>query len=286
MDCCNTKKLFMKNEVKRKYSIGVFDSGFGGIQILKHIVKELPEYDYIYLGDTARVPYGSRSQEVVLDFTTQAVDFLFKKGCQLVIFACNTASSKALRKIQREYLPKKYPEKKVLGVVIPAVEEAVEKSKGCVGVIATSGSVASGVFVCELKKINKKIKVYQQACPLLVPLVESGEEKSQITDLAIKKYLKPLLGKKIDTLILGCTHYGILENKIRKIVGKDVKIISEGKIVAKKLREYLSKHSEIEKTLGQNSKMDFFTTDLTDGFKTLGSKFFGKKIKPEKITLK
>lgn len=269
----------------RKYSIGVFDSGFGGIQILKHIVKELPQYNYIYLGDTARVPYGSRSQEVVLDFVIQAVDFLFKKDCQLIIFACNTASAKALRKIQREYLPKYYSDKKVLGVIVPAVEDATCNGYKSVGVIATQGSVASGAFVCEINKINPKIKVFQQACPLLVPIVEAGEEKSQITDLMLKKYLKPFINKQIDALILGCTHYGFLEDKIKKIVGKDVKVINEGKIVAKKLKDYLERHSEIEKVLGKKSKLKFFTTDLTEGFQILGSKFFGKKIKPERVNL-
>ena len=275
----------MGNKIKRKYFIGVFDSGFGGIQILKHIVKELPEYNYIYLGDTARVPYGSRSQEVIYNFTTQAVDFLFKKECQLIIFACNTASAKALRKIQREYLPKYYPDKKVLGIIIPAVEEATSKGHNSIGIIATQGSVSSGTFVNEAKKINSKIKVFQQACPLLVPIVEAGEEKSEIADIMLKKYLKPLLAKKIDALILGCTHYGIMENKIRRIIGKNIEIISEGKIVAGKLKEYLSKHSEIEKMLAKDSKIKFFTTDLTDGFKTLGSKFFGKKIISQKVNL-
>lgn len=270
----------MNERLKRKYSIGVFDSGFGGIQILKHIVKELPEYDYVYLGDTARIPYGSRSQEVILNFSTQAVDFLFKKNCQLVIFACNTASAKALCKIQ-----KKYPNKKVLGVIIPAAEEAISSGHNSIGVIATQGSVFSGAFIREVGKINPKAKVFQQACPLLVPIVEAGEERSEIADIMLEKYLKPLLKNNIDALILGCTHYGFLENKIRKIIGKDIKVINEGKVVAKKLKEYLSKHSEIEKTLGCNSKINFFTTDLTESFEIMGSKFFGKKIIPQKVKI-
>jgi len=277
----------MKNKVKRKYSIGVFDSGFGGIQILKHITKELPEYNYVYLGDTARVPYGGRSQEVIYEFTIQAVEFLFKKGCHLIIFACNTVSSRALQKIQREYLPKHYPGKKVLGVIIPVSEATILKTRNKrVGVIATIGTVSSGAFNREIIKLDPKIKLFQQACPLLVPIVEAGEEKSQITDLMLEKYLKPLLKNNIDTLILGCTHYRFLENKIKKIIGKKTQLINEGKIVAKKLREYLSKHQDIEKLLGKNSKSIFFTTDLTEGFEVMGSKFFGKKIKPEKIILK
>jgi glutamate racemase len=275
----------MTEKITRKYSIGVFDSGFGGLQILKHIVKELPEYNYVYLGDTARVPYGSRSQEVILNFVTQAVEFLFKKNCQLVIFACNTASAKALCKIQREYLPKNYPDRKVLGVVVPAVEEAAKKSKNSVGVIATSGSVASGVFVRELQKINKNLKIFQQACPLLVPIVEFGEEKSEITGIMLEKYLKPLLKNKIDTLILGCTHYGILEKKIRKIAGNKVNIIAEEKIIGKKLKKYLERHTEIESELNKNGKRSFYSTDITENFKILGSKFFGKQIKVQKAKL-
>jgi len=276
----------MDKKVKRKYSIGVFDSGFGGIQILKHIVKELPEYNYIYLGDTARIPYGNRSQEVIYDFSIQAVDFLFKKGCQLIIFACNTVSSKALHKIQKEYIPKKYPGRKVLGVIIPASEEAILETKNKrVGIIGTQGTVSSGAFKRELLKIDPEIKVFQQACPLLVPIVEAGEEKSKISNWMLEKYLKPLVKNKIDILILGCTHYGFLESKIRKIIGGKIQIINEGNIVARKLREYLRKHSEIEKLLRKISELKFFTTDLTEGFETMGSKFFGKKIKPEKIVL-
>jgi glutamate racemase len=265
----------------KKGSIGVFDSGFGGLQILRHIVKELPEYNYIYLGDTARIPYGSRSPETILKFTTQAVDFLFKKNCQLIIFACNTASTKALREIQQKYLTKKYPGKNVLGVIVPAVEAAKEKNGRRIGVIATIGSVSSGAFICETKKIMPEAKIFQQACPLLVPIVEAGEEESEMADMMLKKYLRPLLNKNIDTLILGCTHYGLLENKIKKIVGNKIKIINEGKIVANKLREYLARHPEMEKRLKKENKIRFFTTDLTDGFEIMGSRFFGQKIKPE-----
>jgi len=270
----------------KKYSIGVFDSGFGGLQILRHIVKILPQYNYIYLGDTARTPYGSRSQEVVFNFTIQAVDFLFKNNCWLIILACNTASSEALRKIQREYLPKHYPKTKVLGVIIPTAEEAVKMAKKRVGVIATEGSVASKTFVKELKKLNPHIEVFQQSCPLLVPLVEANEENSPAADLILKNYLQPLIKKDIDTLILGCTHYGILENKIREITKNKIAIINEGEIVGRKLKDYLKRHPEIEQNLSKESKIKFFTTDLTDKFKDLGSKFFGKKILPEKVTLK
>ncbi len=276
----------MKNNKLKKGPIGVFDSGFGGLEILKQIVKKLPKYDFIYLGDTARTPYGSRSQEVIFNFTQQAVDFLFKQGCPLVILACNTASSEALQKIQQGYLENNYPKRRVLGVVIPAVEAAVEITKNNrVGVIATEGTVKSTAFEREIKKLNPKIKVFQNSASLLVPIIEAGEQNSEIADLALRKYLKPLINQNIDTLILGCTHYGLLEKQIKKIVGQKIKVISEGKIVAEKLADYLQRHPEIEKNISKTSKQIFLTTDLTDKFQKLGSQFFGKQIKPKKINL-
>lgn len=180
----------------KKYSIGVFDSGFGGLQILRHIVDALPQYDYIYLGDTARTPYGTRSSQIVYYFTRQAVEFLFKNGCWLIILACNTASCEALRQIQQKYLLCHYPRRRVLGVIIPVAEEAAQKTKGRVGVIATEGSVRSGAFVREIKKLNPKIKIFQQACPLSVPIVEAGEENSRAAELILKNYLSGLTKKK------------------------------------------------------------------------------------------
>ncbi len=270
----------------RTQSIGVFDSGFGGLSILRGIVKELPDYDFVYLGDTARVPYGTRSSEAVYEFTRQAVEFLLKKNCGLVILACNTASSDALRKIQREYLPKWFPDRNVLGVLIPAVEEAAAKSRNkMVGVMATSGTVRSGAFVREIFKLDPKINVFQEACPLLVPLVEAGEEHSPATEHFLKQYLKPLPVKKIDTLILGCTHYGMLERRIRKLVGKNVHVISEANVVARKLRNYLDRHPERERTLARNGARTFYSTDITENFETLGKRFFGERINVEKVVL-
>jgi glutamate racemase len=271
---------------KKGGAIGIFDSGFGGLNIMKGIVKQLPNYNCIYLGDTARVPYGDRSKKVVYEFTKQAVDFLFSRGSELIIFACNTVSSDALRKIQQEYLPKHYPEKKVLGVIIPTVEHAALTTKNKrIGVIATKGTVKSGAFVKEFLKIDNKVKVFQNACPRLVPIVEAGEQDSKIVDSVLQKYLQPLLAKKIDTLILGCTHYGILENKIKKIVGEKVRVTSEPKNIAEKLKKYLQKHPEIDKKLAKNKKYVFYSTDITDGFEKLGSKFFGKQIHAKKVTI-
>ena len=266
---------------KRTKKIGVFDSGFGGLHVLRSVVGALPQYDYIYLGDTARTPYGDRTQETIYRYTKQAVDFLFDQGCGLVIIACNTASSEALRRIQDTYGAKK----KVLGVLIPAAEEAVEKTAGRVGVIATRGTVASQKFVRELRKLDPLVRVYQEACPLLVPIIENGEQNEPETVAVLKRYLRPLLRRKIDTLILGCTHYGIIENKIRDIVGEKVALVSEAKVVPKKLRAYLRKHTEIETTLSKRGSMRFFSTDKTDKFKTIGSALFGKELKVEKAIL-
>lgn len=272
--------------VKSNKCIGVFDSGFGGLHVLRSIVRALPEYDYVYLGDTARTPYGDRTQETIYAFTKQAVDFLFKHDCALVIVACNTASSEALRKIQQEYLPKHGRGKNVLGVLIPAAEEAMQRTGNKkVGVIATRGTVASKKFVRELTKFDPHVKVFQKACPLLVPLVEAGEQNSSEAETILKRYLAPLLQKKIDTLILGCTHYGILEKKIRAIVGPNVNIISEAKVVPKKLATYLKKHGDLEQTLSRKSNVHFYSTDRTDNFQILGSKFFGRPIKVEKAVL-
>ncbi|MFZ3043592.1 MAG: glutamate racemase [Minisyncoccia bacterium] len=271
---------------KRHKRIGIFDSGFGGLDVTRSIVRALPRYDYVYLGDTARAPYGDRSQETIYEFTRQAIEFLFKHDCELVIVACNTASSEALRKIQQEYLPKRASGKKVLGVLIPAAEEAMAQSAGKkIGVIATAGTVASGAYLRELEKFDSKVKIFQKACPLLVPLVEAGEQNSPEMETILKRYLRPLLAKKIDTLILGCTHYGILEKKIRSIVGKNIVIVSGARAVPKKLRAYLEKHADLEAQLGKHSSIHFFSTDRTDTFRRLGSKLFGRPIKVEKAVL-
>lgn len=272
---------------KRTTSIGIFDSGFGGLRIMRGIVNTLPEYNFIYLGDTARVPYGTRSPEIVYKFTKQAIEFLFSKNCSLIILACNTASSDALHKIQESGFLRKYPGKKVLGVIIPTAEYSAIKTKNKkIGVIATKTTVTSNAFTHELQKLDRDIQVFQNACPLLVPLIESGEHRSKATDFFLQKYLKPLLAKKIDTLILGCTHYDILKQKIKTVTGKNVHVVSEVNIVAQKLKIYLKKHSEIERALRKDNQQLFYSTDITDNFQILGSKFFGSKITPKKATLK
>lgn len=253
---------------------------------MRGIIKEMPAYNYLYLGDTARTPYGTRSKEIVYEFAKQAVSFMFANNCELVILACNTASSDALRKIQHDYLLKHYPDKKVLGVLVPAVEEAVcVTGNKRIGVMATEGTVQSNAFARELVKIDSKVKVFQNSCPLLVPVVEAGEQNSKAANMILKNYIRPLKNKGIDTLILGCTHYGVLERKIRKIVGSGIAVISEAKAVPKKLEEYLENHPEIEQRLGKKNLVKFYTTDLSKRFITLGSKFFGKNIKAQKVHL-
>lgn len=270
--------------------IGIFDSGLGGLIIAKAIRKAMPEYDYVYLGDTKRVPYGNRSHEAVYEFTKEAVNYLFKKeNCAIVIIACNTSSARALRRMQQEYLVNYNhtrrlmgeSERKILGVLIPTAEECAKYEK--VGILGTLGTVNSDTFPKEIKKINRKTKVFQSAAPMLVPLIEEGEKVLAVQ--FIKKYLKPFLNKKLDAVALGCTHYPFYKNEIKKVLGKKVRVISQDEIIPKKLKEYFIRHPEIEKKLAKNRKAKILVTDITPNIKKLSQKWFGSKIKPELIHL-
>jgi glutamate racemase len=262
--------------------IGIFDSGVGGLIIAKSIRKLMPEYDYVYLGDTKRFPYGNRSHEAVFEFTKQGVDYLFKKeNCEIVIIACNTASARSLRKIQQEYLPKNFPDRKVIGVLIPAAEECVKYNR--VGIIGTQGTVASNTFLDEIFKLNKNTKVFQNSAPMLVTLAEEGEKKSATQ--FIKKYLEPFKTKNIEVLALGCTHYPFFKKEIKAILPKKIKVISQDEIVPKKLKEYFARHPEITKKLSKNKTTKILLTDLTKNIEKLSQKWFGKDTKPEKISL-
>lgn len=266
--------------------IGIFDSGLGGLTIYKEITKKLPEYQYIYLGDTARTPYGNRSEEVIYKFTEEAVDFLFKKGCELVIIACNTASAEALRKIQQEYLPAKYPDKKVLGVIRPLVEEAAVKTKfGRIGVIGTRATVNSGSYERELNKLKDGLKISSVACPLLVPLIEEGWLKRKETQMILRYYLRPLKHQKIDTLILGCTHYPFLVKAIKGIMGKKCQVLDSGQVVADKLADYLHRHKEVADRLKKGDSARFFVTDKNGKFLPIAEKFLGREIEVEAVKL-
>lgn len=267
--------------------IGVFDSGLGGLTIFKELLKELPDYNYIYLGDNARVPYGSRSPEIIYQFTEEAVDYLFKKGCEIIILACNTASSNALRRIQQEYLVKNYPERRVLGVIRPAVEEACEKSfNDRIGVIGTEATINSGAFEREIKKLKPEAKVYSVSCPLLVPIIEAGELEWQGLDLILDKYLSPLRKKDIGALILGCTHYSLIKDKIQKHIGKAVRLISEEEVIPYKLKDYLWRHPEIEKRLKREKKVKYLVTAYSQRFEELAMMFLKKEVEFEKVDIK
>ncbi len=265
--------------------IGVFDSGFGGLVVLREFLRVLPEYDYLYLGDNARIPYGTRSDRVVIRFTEQAVDYLFRQGCRLIVLACHTASARALRRIQQVWLPARYPDLRVLGVLIPTVEEAVARSrKKSIGVIATEGTVTSLSFELELKKLDPEVEVIQQACPLLVPIIESGEQDWEGTGLILKRYLAPIKGR-VDTLILGCTHYSILKDQIRAILGNGHELICSGQVTAAKLVDYLKRHPQMETQLSRGGSRRYLTTDLTPRFAQLASLFMGHPLSSEVVEL-
>lgn len=258
--------------------MGIFDSGLGGLLLLKAIADKLPKYDYIYLGDTQRVPYGGRSQETIYQFTKEAVDYLFRKNCDLVILACNTASTRALRRLQREYIPQHYPNRRVLGVIIPTVEIATnDKEIKRVGVLATQATASSNAFTKEFKKLNPKVKVYEQAAPLLVPLIENDSLK--FADPILSEYIKPLLSKNVNVILLGCTHYSILKSKFRKLVGKSIKIISQDELLPTKLENYLKRHPALEKRLSKNGKKQLLVTDITVHNQHLAQQWFGKNVK-------
>lgn len=264
--------------------IGIFDSGLGGLIMARAIQKMLPAYDYVYLGDTKRVPYGNRSQKMILDFTLEAVDFLLnKKNCEIIIIACNTASAKALKEIK-----KSLPNKKIFGVIVPATEACNGFHR--IGILGTKATISSNAFLDEILKINKNIKVFQNSAPMLVPLAEEGEHALAVP--FIKKYLAPLLKKNIDALVLGCTHYPIFKKEIKKVVGKNIKIISQDEIIPKKLKDYLVNHPEIDKKLSKNNraqggqgKVEILVTDLTQNIEKLSKQWFGKNIKPKLVKI-
>jgi glutamate racemase len=266
--------------------IGVFDSGFGGLVVLREFLRLLPQYDYLYLGDNARIPYGTRSDRVVYRFTEQAVDYLFRQGCRLIILACHTASARALRTIQQVYLPENYPRRRVLGVLIPTVEAAIARSH-CrrIGVIATEGTVTSLSFELELKKLDPQVEVIQEACPLLVPIIESGEQEWEGAAMILRRYLAPFQDGRVDALILGCTHYSILQEKIRDILGKGPELICSGQVTAAKLVDYLKRHPELEARLSRAGSRRFLTTDLTPRFQQLASLFMGQNVNAEVVEL-
>lgn len=298
--------------------LGFFDSGFGGLTVLKEVVKRLPQYSTIYLGDSARVPYGNRSEEAIYKFTKEGVADLFKRGAELVVLACNTSSSGALRRLQQEWLPRYWEEvdpsrsRKILGIIIPTAEgvacpepacsELIEPAEGTcpepaegdqvtktrvVGVLATSVTINSGAYPREIAKINPAIEVYSQACPGLVPLIEGGKIDDEEIEVLVEEYLDELFlqAAAIDTLILACTHFPVIQNRFRKFLPEDIKIITQGPIVAKKLEDYLVRHPEIENKILKNSERKFYTTGNSEKMRALSESFYGELVSLETIVL-
>ncbi|MBN2087466.1 glutamate racemase [Candidatus Peregrinibacteria bacterium] len=274
--------------------IGIFDSGFGGLTVMKEYLKKYPEFDYMYLGDQANMPYGSHSKERLNKLVVQNVDFLVNKGCKLIIIACNTASADALRHVQNIY--KGNPT--ILGVLVPAVENSLKETRfGNIGVIGTRGTINSNAYKREIekyendlykptdKRARESVKLYQQACPLLVPLVEEGLIKATVTRMILKNYLRPLKNAHIDTLILGCTHYPLLQKEITRIMGKNCKIISSAQAATYAIGSYFENHPDVLNLITRNGKRTYYTTDCPERFADLGKRFLGEVIVGEKVEI-
>jgi glutamate racemase len=276
--------------------IGIFDSGFGGLTVMKEYLKKYPDFDYVYLGDQANAPYGPHSKERVEALTLKNIDFLVQKGCQLIIVACNTASAEALRVAQQKYKGKPT----ILGVIVPAVEEALKTSRfGNIGVIGTRGVIKSGAYDRELNKYgalykptDKRarpatmgVKVYSEACPLLVPMIEEGLIDHPATRMILRNYLRPLKNAHIDTLILGCTHYPLLQKEIERMIGKQCKVISSAKAAVDAIEPYFKAHPDVQKKLGTNATRQYLTTDSAERFAEIGGKVLGQRIEAEKVDI-
>ena len=267
--------------MSNSHPIGVFDSGYGGLTVFKSIAAALPQYDYLYMGDNARAPYGNRSFDTVHQYTLECVQWFFAMGCPLVILACNTASAKALRTIQQQDLPNIDPEKRVLGVIRPTAEVIGKYTHtNAVGVLGTKGTITSGSYEIEINKFFPQVNVHQLACPMWVPIIENGEYRSPGADYFVQKYLDELMTRApdIDTILLACTHYPLLMDKIRKYLPGHVRVVAQGDIVAHSLADYLTRHGEIEAQLTRNSEMSFYTSDDTADFDQHATTFFGASV--------
>lgn len=267
--------------VKNQQSIGVFDSGYGGLTVFKSIARKLPQYNYIYFGDNARTPYGDHSFETIYQYTLECVEWLFAQGCPLVILACNTASAKALRSIQQNILPFKYPDRRVLGVIRPTAEIVGDfTTTKSIGVMGTRGTVNSESYLMEINKFFPEINVAQQSCPMWVPLIENDEHRHPGADYFVKKYVEELLAKddKIDCIVLACTHYPLLVPKIKEVLPSHISLLAQDDIVADSLSLYLEHHPEIESTISKEGHQQFFTSGDPKAFDASASIFFGKQI--------
>jgi len=268
--------------------IGIFDSGYGGLTILDKIRKELPDYDYIYLGDNARTPYGNRSYEVVYKYTLECVTRLFEMGCQLVILACNTASAKALRTIQQNDLPRLDPNRRVLGVIRPTVEALGDITcNRHIGLLATLGTVQSNSYKLEIEKLYKYSFISSEACPMWVPLIENNEHKFKGADYFVWKNVKNLMDADplIDTIMLGCTHYPLLKDKIQSYLPSGVQIVSQGEIVAKSLADYLNRHPDMDARCTKKGSCRYLTTESVAKFASSASIFLNVVVIADHIDL-
>ncbi|HTE27610.1 glutamate racemase [Flavitalea sp.] len=267
--------------------IGIFDSGYGGLTVMKEIVQKLPAYDYLYLGDNARAPYGPRSFDTVYRYTLECVKWFFSQNCPLVILACNTASAKALRTIQQNDLPLLGEEKRVLGVIRPTTETIGEHtSTGHIGILATTGTVASGSYLIEIDKFFPGMKVTQEACPIWVPLIENNEQDSEGAAYFIRRHVNNLLAKDpdIDAILLACTHYPLIQQQIKDLLPPSVSVLSQGEIVAGKLADYLRRHPAIEAKISRKMGRRFYTTDSTEDFDRHASQFYGTSLKSSHLS--
>ncbi len=278
----------MKQSLSLSGPIGVFDSGYGGLSILRCIKQRLPQYDYLYLGDNARAPYGPRSFDIVYRFTLQAVEYLFRQGCPLVILACNTASAKALRSIQQNDLPGIDASRRVLGVIRPTVEKIGELSaSGIIGVLGTAGTVRSRSYDMEISKLYPEFTTVSQACPMFVPIVENEEFEGEGADYFVRKYVDALFGQNadIDTVLLACTHYPLLYDKIRKYVPERAKVITQGDIVAESLADYMERHPEMEQRCTRGGRTEYRTTESPESFTRLARIFLGEPVEVSHIDM-
>ena len=267
-------------------NIGVFDSGLGGLIVLRSFMEKLPDYNFVYLGDNARTPYGNRSQEMLYRFAVEAMDYLFnEKDCQLVITACNTISAEALCRLQQEYLIEKHPDKRILGVIRPLAEKAIQLDYNKVGVLATRSTVQSCAYVNELKKLNPAIEVVQQEAPLLVPLVEEGRIDSPETRMITEGYIESLRNEKINALILGCTHYPVLMELIDELSGEGVVVLDAPEIIADSLVDYLKRHDEIDSKLTKKGVREYLVTDFSANYEKVAKTIFNEKITFSKVDL-
>ncbi|MEL7599321.1 MAG: glutamate racemase [Proteiniphilum sp.] len=280
--------MVKKQAVPGAGAIGIFDSGYGGLTVLSEIKSLMPEYDYIYLGDNARAPYGSRSFESVYEFTLEAVEWFFSRGCPLIILACNTASAKALRTIQQVDLPEINPSGRVLGVIRPTAENLAGLSlTNHIGILGTEGTIQSGSYEIEVRKLHPQLTVTGEACPMWVPLVENREFDKPGADYFLKQHIDRILKKDplIDTLILGCTHYPLLMAGIKRFLPAGVHVMAQGGYVAASLKDYLYRHPEMEERCTQNGTVRYFTTESPEKFKQQASLFLNEQVDAEKATL-